>query len=194
MPKPPPPANMPTAVTATDRRAAGQRPIWPSRHTWPGSRPGSGRGRSGSLQPPAAAAGRWVALDAAQLGGEVRHSADVSVAQEMGNGERPLRGGDLHHRAHINVPVGHQLPSPVSGSMHGRVGAAARATLATTKAVSDKGGSCPASSRFAVVMSTSTSPYIGILLRPARMAAVTSRRLGGKGPHLHLARTFNRHH
>ena len=59
--------------------------------------------------------------------------------------------------------------------------AAARATQATTKAVSDNGGSCPVSSRFAAVISTSTSPYIGILLRPARIAAMTSRRLEGKG-------------
>ena len=81
-----------------------------------------GCGRSGSLQPPAAAAGRWVALDAAQLGGEVGHPADVSVAQEMGNGERPLRRGDLHHRAHIHVMVGHQLPSPVAVGMDLRVG------------------------------------------------------------------------
>jgi hypothetical protein len=41
-PKPPPPANMPTAVTATVPMRCGQRPIWPSRHTWPGSPPGSG--------------------------------------------------------------------------------------------------------------------------------------------------------
>jgi hypothetical protein len=32
-----------------------------------------------------------------------------------------------------------------------------------------------------VVTSTSTSPYIGIFRRPARMAAVTSRRLEGNG-------------
>jgi len=38
-----------------------------------------GRGQRGSLQPPAAAAGRRVTLDPAQLGGEDGHAADVSV-------------------------------------------------------------------------------------------------------------------
>ena len=78
------------------------------------------------------------------------------------------------------TPVGHQLPRQFRYACTSGCAAAARATQATTKAVSDKGGSCPVSSRFAVVMSTSTSPYIGILLRPARIAAMTSRRLEGK--------------
>src|SRR5215472_6295485 len=50
-----------------------------------------------------------------------------------------------------------------------------------TKAVIDDGGSWRARICFASVTSTSTSPYIGVIRRPARSATVTSRRLEGNG-------------
>src|SRR6185437_15828334 len=50
-----------------------------------------------------------------------------------------------------------------------------------TKAVIDNGGALSASRRRAVVTSTSSSPCIGTIRRPARTAAVTARRLDGNG-------------
>ena len=103
MPKPPPSANIPTAVTptvpmrcraVTDRRHHGIHCRYRARN--------ASRGRCGSFQPSAAAAGRWLALDAVQLGGEIGHLADVGVAQDMGHGERALRGRDLDHGADID--------------------------------------------------------------------------------------------
>jgi hypothetical protein len=61
-------------------------------------------------------------LDAAQLGGELGYPADISVAEDMGNGERALPGGDLDHRGHIDVMMRHQLTSPVAVGVDLRVG------------------------------------------------------------------------
>jgi len=152
-----------------------------------------GRGRPGSFQPPAAAARRGVALDAVQLGGEVGHLADVSVAQQMGKGEWPVRRGDLHHRAHIDVPVGHQLPAPVPVSMHGRVSGGGAG-----HAGDHERGQRPR--RIVPGQQPVRGGDIHIDQPVDRhLAAASAHRrsdqppVGGKGPHLRLARTFNRH-
>jgi hypothetical protein len=72
---------------------------------------------AGPLEPSAAAAGRWMPLDAVQLGGQVGHVADVSIAEDVGKAERALRSRDLDDRGDIDVAMGHQLASPVAVGM-----------------------------------------------------------------------------
>ena len=110
----------------------------------------------------------------------------------MANG--PLQSGDLHHRAHINVPVGHQLSSPVPVSMDGRVGGGGAGY-----AGDHEGGQRPG--RIVPGQQPVRCGYIHIDQAVHRHLASASAHgrsdqppIWGKRPHLHLARTFNRHH
>ena len=181
MPKPPPSANMPTAVTATVPmrcRAATDLAITAyMAGITPGIRVAAGPARSSHRPLPLADGSRLTRRSSAVRSGTARMSASRS-RWGRANGPCGVVISTIVPTSTCRWVT--SCPRQFRYACTAGWAAAARATLATTKAVSDSGGSCPASSRFAVVISTSTSPYIGILRRPARMAAVTSRRLEGK--------------
>ena len=170
MPKPPPPANVPTAVTATvPMSLPGSDRSGHHRGSLAGITPGSGS-RSVRLAPAtcrccSAAGSRLTRRSSAVRSGTPRMSASRRRWE--------WRTALAAWRSPPSCPHRRAGGSPVALASCGRhrpfrVGAAAaRATLATTKAVRRQ-ASCPASSRFAVVMSTSTSPYMGVFRRPAR--------------------------
>ena len=146
MAKPPPSANMPTAVTWTvpvarwtrrDRLITGvHRPVQTGNRV-------RGAGARVSSRRPLLVVG--VGLDGPDLGADVGDAADVGVADDVDQPERPLarwvpRSASARRRGGVR-PTGRASRgrrAPRSGA------AAARPSEATTKAVNDSGGSCSA--------------------------------------------------